>query len=585
MKRYVKFSEEQLRLANNVDLSDFLKRQGEPLEKSGREIRWMKNSSVTIRGNKWFQHKYQEGGYPIQFLQKFYNYSFPDAVQVLLNEAGIPYEQYHAEDREVKGFHPQRRNPTLKRVYGYLLKQRCINAEVLNDFVKNNLIYESEKYHNIVFAGYDEEGVMRHALKKSTYGTYRGNETGSDPRYSFHWKGTSDRIMVFEAPIDMLSYISIHKEEWKKRSYVALNGVSIQPLLHQLEMNRELRNVYLCLDHDIAGDEAMACIRDELCKHGHFLHVRKKVARYKDWNEDLKVMKGREALPAVDNPKYRMFDNLLNKYESMICSDHEGIQVKDMMDDYLDFSSKLNKKDDLIEVRESLLKLSSDVMSLRKLIHKNEKSTMEEMKDGFLTHKDRGNLKKRVEQLMDSIYRFRDAYVHRDLENRSEKIVKYLLDIADDSMMVLAYLDMQEELLRYKQEEINMEQNRKPKCPLIGTDGNVFALIGMTQKSLRAIGEEEQAKEVLDRVINCGSYDEALNIMQEYVDVTSIDEFSIQVFMELGNLQSNLRNTVSKEDMKEMSIDIMISENTEEALEKIENYKSDLLPSMGMKIQ
>lgn len=409
MKRYVKFSEEQLQLANNVDLSDFLRRQGESLEKSGREIRWMKNTSVTIRGNKWFQHKYQEGGYPIQFLQKFYNYSFPDAVQVLLNEAGTPYEQYHANDTEAKEFHPQKRNLTLKRVYGYLLKQRCIDAEVLNDFVKNDLIYESEKYHNIVFAGYDEEGVMRHAHKKSTYGTYRGNETGSNPRYSFHWKGTSDRIMVFEAPIDMLSYISIHKEEWKKHSYVALNGVNIQPLLHQLETNPELRNVCLCLDHDIAGDEAMSHIRDELCEHGYFLQVIKQVARYKDWNEDLKAMEGREALPAGDNPKYRMFDNLLNKYESVICSDHEGIQVKEMMDDYMDFSSKLNKKDDLIEVRKSLLKLSSDAMSLRKLIYKNEISTMKEMKDGFFTHKDRGNLKKRVEQLMDSIYRFRDV--------------------------------------------------------------------------------------------------------------------------------------------------------------------------------
>lgn len=585
MKRYVKFTEEQLRLANNVDLSDFLKRQGEPLEKSGKEIRWMKNTSVTIRGNKWFQHKYQEGGYPIQFLQKFYNYSFPDAVQVLRNEAGTPYEQYHADDREEKEFHPQKRNPTLKRVYGYLLKQRCIDAEVLYDFVKNSLIYESERYHNIVFAGYDEEGVMRHAHKKSTYGTYRGNETGSDPRYSFHWKGTSDRIMVFEAPIDMLSYISIHKEEWKKHSYVALNGVSIQPLLHQLETNPELRNVCLCLDHDVAGDEAMSHIRDELYEHGYFLKIRKQVARYKDWNEDLKAMKGIEALSAADNPKYRMFYSLLHKYENMLRSNYEGIQVKDMMDAYMEFSSKLNKKHDMKEMRENLLKLSSDAMSLRKLIHKNEISMTEEMKDGFLTHKDRGNLKKRVEQLMDSIYRFRDAYVHRDLEKRAEKIAKYLLDIADDSMMVLAYLDMQEELLKYKQEEINMEQNRKPKCPLIGTDGNVFALIGMTQKSLRAIGEEEQAKEVLDKVINCRSYDEALNIMQEYVDVTSIDEFSMQVFMELGNLQSDLRNTVSKEDMKEMSIDVMISENTEEALEKIENYRNNLLPSMGMKIQ
>lgn len=130
-----------------------------------------------------------------------------------------------------------------------------------------------------------------------------------------------------------------------------------------------------------------------------------------------------------------------------------------------------------------------------------------------------------------------------------------------------------------------MEQNRKPKCPMIGTDGNVFALIGLTQMSLKAVGEEEQAKEVVNRVTNCGSYAEALNIMQEYVDVTSIDEFSMQVFMELGNLQSDLRNSISKEDMKEMSMDVMTSEKTDEALEKIENYKNDLLPSMGMKIQ
>ena len=56
-----------------------------------------------------------------------------------------------------------------------------------------------------------------------TYGSsFRGNLTSSDPKYSFRWVGTSDTLYVFEAPIDLLSYVSLHKEGWKQHSYVAL---------------------------------------------------------------------------------------------------------------------------------------------------------------------------------------------------------------------------------------------------------------------------------------------------------------------------------------------------------------------------
>ena len=36
--------------------------------------------------------------------------------------------------------------------------------------------------------------------------TIRGNKPSSTPEYSFHWSGKSDRLYLFEAPIDMLSY-------------------------------------------------------------------------------------------------------------------------------------------------------------------------------------------------------------------------------------------------------------------------------------------------------------------------------------------------------------------------------------------
>ncbi len=64
----------------------------------------------------------------------------------------------------------------------------------------------------------------------------------------------------------------------------------------------------------------------------------------------------------------------------------------------------------------------------------------------------------------------------------------------------------------------------KPDCALIGQDGNVFNLIGIASRTLRRNGMAEQAKEMSDRVFASGSYHEALNIIGEYVNITSVDE-------------------------------------------------------------
>ena len=64
----------------------------------------------------------------------------------------------------------------------------------------------------------------------------------------------------------------------------------------------------------------------------------------------------------------------------------------------------------------------------------------------------------------------------------------------------------------------------KPDCPLIGQDGNVFNLMGIASRTLKENGLAEQAKEMRDRITACGSYDEALGIMGEYVNITSEDD-------------------------------------------------------------
>lgn len=64
------------------------------------------------------------------------------------------------------------------------------------------------------------------------------------------------------------------------------------------------------------------------------------------------------------------------------------------------------------------------------------------------------------------------------------------------------------------------QHQEKPDCPLIGCDGNIFALMGKASQTLRENGMRDQAKEMCDRIMQCGSYGSALSIIGEYVNIT-----------------------------------------------------------------
>lgn len=75
---------------------------------------------------------------------------------------------------------------------------------------------------------------------------------------------------------------------------------------------------------------------------------------------------------------------------------------------------------------------------------------------------------------------------------------------------------------------------RKPDCPLIGQDGNIFNLMGIAAKTLRQNGMAEQSKEMTKRITDTAqSYDEALGIIGEYVNLTSADEYSEDMDIEM----------------------------------------------------
>ena len=288
MSSYIHFTEEQKERAAAVDLEEFLRFRGEKLITSGREKRLASDHSVTVRGNEWYDHAEEKGGHAVSFVQRFYGLSYPEAVTMLLGDEvrAYPSAKERVEEPPKTFVLPPAHND-MRRVYAYLVKHRGIDRSVVAHFAKEKLLYEDAEYHNVVFVGTDENGVSRHAHKRSanSFGkAFRINVEGCDPRYSFHHIGTDGSLYVFEAPIDMLSYITLNPENWQEHSYVACCGTSIQPVLKMLERVPQLNTVLLCLDNDEAGHTASQRMSDQLADQ---YSVERLIPENKDWNDDL----------------------------------------------------------------------------------------------------------------------------------------------------------------------------------------------------------------------------------------------------------------------------------------------------------
>ena len=288
---YIHFTEEQKLRAGAVDLEEYLRLRGERLLPSGRDKRLESDHSVTVRGSTWYDHAAERGGGPVSFLQRFYRMSYPDAMLALLGgNAGRSYPAApERKPEEPKEFALPDANSDMRRVYAYLIKQRRIDKNVVSHFVKARMLYEDAKHHNCVFVGRDENGVPRHAHKRSTntYGeTFRINVEGSDPRYSFHHIGTDGSLFVFEAPIDMMSYITLHPDRWQEHNYVACCGTSFLPVQQMADMMpAPVDTLFLCLDNDDAGQKACERMTEQSGQWS--AEVVRLLPERKDWNEDL----------------------------------------------------------------------------------------------------------------------------------------------------------------------------------------------------------------------------------------------------------------------------------------------------------
>ena len=279
----MQYTEEQIARANQTDLVSFLNAQGEQLVKSGREYRWKKHDSVTISGNRWYRHSQSKGGYPVDFVMEFYYATFPEAVKILIGEEGEGRQK--SCPAPSKDFRLPEKNEDNEKIMKYLTEKREIEKTLVEDWIDRGDIYEEKKHHNVIFVGRDADGIPRYAHCRGTGEIkYRGDVAGSDKSYGFSYRGTDNQLFVFEAAIDLLSFIQLFPKDWKKRSYLSLGGISSVALMTFLSERPQITSVFLCLDNDQAGNEACEKLAGEISE-GYSV-IRLKPSR-KDWNEIL----------------------------------------------------------------------------------------------------------------------------------------------------------------------------------------------------------------------------------------------------------------------------------------------------------
>ena len=289
------YTREQIQRADDTDLYVFLSGRGEQFKRCGKEYRWLRHDSVMINKNEWYRFSQNKGGHAIDFMKEFYGLSFAEAVKELLGEegAGDTDRRTAKEDAgrqkvcpiPLPGLELPERNESCEIARKYLIEQRKLSEQLVDQMIAKGDIYESKNYHNVVFVGRDKEQNPRYAAMRGIdENRYRGEAKGSEKAYGFGHIGTDEKLFVFESPIDLLSYITAVPEEWEKHSYISLGGLSEKAMKRMYIEYPHIHSIYLCLDNDEPGNER--------CRQFVFL-IPEELSVYrlepvkKDWNECL----------------------------------------------------------------------------------------------------------------------------------------------------------------------------------------------------------------------------------------------------------------------------------------------------------
>lgn len=259
--------------AKQMDLYTYLKTY-EPQELvhfGGSTYCTREHDSLKISNGKWYWFSRGIGGRSaLDYLIKVKGIPFTEAVEVIVGRGSIPppTAPYTPIENKVKSLCLPEASRSATHAANYLAG-RGIDCDLLDFCFATGRLYESQKYHNVVFVGQDKCGKPRYANLRGIGTDFKGEASGSDKHFSFSIPAAedSDTLHLFESAIDLLSYATLRKREgldWQADHMVSLAGVyrpqkelreSSMPmaLTQYLKDHSGIKKVVLRLDNDYAG--------------------------------------------------------------------------------------------------------------------------------------------------------------------------------------------------------------------------------------------------------------------------------------------------------------------------------------------
>lgn len=240
----------------------------------------------------------------------------------------------------------------------------------------------------------------------------------------------------------MLAFISLHKNNWQKHSYVALCSTADRAAIQMLKDNPNIKTVYLCLDHDSAGIEGCYRISESIHALGEYTVLRKS-PKNKDWDEDLKELHGIIPIPSSEHTKLEYIREICDLLKELpVCETEEyGVFLHhrgDLIEDTLAKIKRiLRESSSDIAVSVELAKTCLLFCYLRDCQHGKENtfaSYVSAMKRLYKPHQDKESAKTLREYLdheliqIDKEMNSKTAVSETEVIKQNERMLKFALN-------------------------------------------------------------------------------------------------------------------------------------------------------------
>jgi hypothetical protein len=296
----MRYTTEQTERANATSIIALLREMGysNSIEQVGRNGEYKGHGFGGLQINDTtgqfhcFSNPDLKGVGAVNFLMKFANVRFLDAMEKLGeykdNDTYYrPHTQIQKPVAEKKEFIAPEHAENNKRVYAYLCKSRGISSDVVHTLIHAGLLYQDKK-GNAVFLNMDKDkAIGAHVCGTMTDVRFKQNlGTGS-----FQFVGESSvnlHAYVFESPIDMMSFMSLHSDRISTSNFISMSGLKPNQIVEIAQQNPDLKFCF-CVDNDEAGKNFVEGMSKHIDSEKVYTSRELETANVKDYNDLLKI--------------------------------------------------------------------------------------------------------------------------------------------------------------------------------------------------------------------------------------------------------------------------------------------------------